>query len=103
MILYAAVSVDPDTSTQLTQYIIPANIYMQVPSITLWANADAEYSIYKNGNKVGGGCTSAATPTLQLAFYDQISMKPFDVFQIYATQFEDSTQTLHYTALLDQL
>lgn len=76
---------------------------MQIPSIALWANANAEYSLYKNGTKVGGGFTSASVSTLQLNFFDQISMQARDVFSLYATQFEDTDQVLNYTILLDQL
>lgn len=103
MIVCSFLSIPPNVSTLLYQYIVPANLFIQVPSVTLWANVNAQYSLYKNGTKVGGGFTSAPISTLQLNFFDQISMQARDVFSLYATQFEDTDQVLNYMILLDQL
>lgn len=103
MIVCSYLSIVPNVNTQLYQYIVPANILIEIPSITIWGNVNAEYAIYKNGTKMGGGYTSAPYCTLQLNFFDQLSLQARDVFSLYATQYEDTDQVLNYTILLDQL
>jgi len=103
MLHTGTVTVAPNTNQLLFQYIVPANVAMQVPSIIIWGTADVEFSLYKNTDWVAGGRTSASMPTIQLTFGSEIGLQPYYVIQLYGQHPETTDQLISYTVFMEQL
>lgn len=103
MLYTGTVTVAPSTNQLLFQFVVPANVAMQVPSVIVWGTSDVEFTLYKNTDLVGGGRTSAAQPTLQINYGTEIGLQPFFVIQLYGKHPETTDQLLSYTVFMEQL
>jgi|SRR5581483_11231595 len=68
MHIYGETSVSPDVQQSIITFTTPVRGEASCSGFVLWGEVTSEFYIYKNGELVGGGRTSAANPTLQLDY-----------------------------------
>lgn len=68
MQLYGEKSVPPSECQLIVSYVVPPRGGIDCVGMVLWAECTSEFYVYKNGVNIGGGRTSAASPTLQLDY-----------------------------------
>jgi hypothetical protein len=107
MLVYSLTLVPPSSATQILSYITPGRagaLSAQCTGLITWGDADAEYTIYKNGVQLTGGRTSGAEPTLQLDLKGApIGLIGGDIILVYAYQLETTAQLLNCSLAIELL
>lgn len=97
-------SVDPNEQKLIAAYITPSRGGAECAGLILWGDIWAEFSVYLNGVYIGGGRTSAASPTLQL-YYDScpIGLTGNDILMVMGEHGGNIPHVLKATLLVELL
>lgn len=98
------VTVAPNAFVPIVSYVAPSFGTIECVGAVLWGETFAEFSIYKNGAYIGGGRTSAASPTLQLDYYScPVGLSSNDVLLVMAEHGSSQQHEIKATLLVNQL
>lgn len=101
MLLYGRREIRPNEGDELIEYLVPANNYIQLESVSVWTNSDGHFTIYKNGEIVGEIRLSEFTQHSQIFFNE--ALNPLDVVSVYSRHGQGTVQEVGCTMVLKQL
>ena len=102
--VYNSVTVSPNTPTIIASLTVPARGGYSLKGFIAWGDCDAEWSLKKNVDIVGGGRTSSAERNLFVNFASSPEgLLAGDICTVLATHMEATPQILRCTLLVEQL
>lgn len=104
MNIYGETLVSPGENKVIAFYVTPQRGGAQCTAVICWADVEAEFHLYRNGIKIGGGRTTAGLPTLQLNYAScPIGLAGNDVLLVMGEHLSDAPHNLQATLLVELL
>lgn len=104
MNIYGETVVSPEQSEVITSFVTPIRGGAQCTAVICWGDVEAEFHLYQNGIKIGGGRTTAGLPTLQLNYGScPIGLAGNDVLLVTGEHNDSAPHSLKATLLVEML